>query len=151
MAFNMQTPLIGLEGIDKRSVHGEILGVNLLLEDVLVSGVPYIPPPHEEKSSTELAPMVKKSSVKIRIAPKYDVLVAASESELASKNSIIHKSPTESMKFVRNFLITWSQLENLKKIWGCKRLRETKIDTTERYKSFLHLYNSEIVQQVSNG
>ena len=44
-------PLKALGDVDKKVVHGEMLGVSLLLEDVLTDGVPLITPPDDKTKS----------------------------------------------------------------------------------------------------
>ena len=55
----MQMPLKALGDVDKKVVHGEMLGVSLLLEDVLTDGVPLITPP-DDKTKSVLAVRYKK-------------------------------------------------------------------------------------------
>lgn len=129
----MQLPLIGLNDVNKRIVHGELLGVGLLLEEVVFAGQPNISPP-ETKSSTTTKDEKSK-----------DVVIG---SEKILKKVFNPMCPLEAIEFVRMFLKRWSQLEKIKRIWACQRLHVTQINSTKLFKSFIHLFNSEVMEPI---
>ncbi|KAM4771028.1 uncharacterized protein WCC33_002830 [Rhinophrynus dorsalis] len=135
IGFHMQMCLCEMTDHERSVAHGELVGVQLLMEDILQSNHNFI-------------------SFTIK-GDKEDRLVSAEfqtpgdRQQETGPGTTIHlpsapHDPISVFKLLRSFLILWKQLEVCKENWGKQRLRVEKVNTTPIYKQFCELYRDEI-------
>ncbi|XP_066913096.1 uncharacterized protein [Clytia hemisphaerica] len=168
LSYVMQIPLFELKNIDKHLVHGEILGVSLLLEDVVSTGIPKVsftepqgssntdlmkrppnsrissrPPSSRSRSSSKMSNPTIESPKKSFLTTSFNMEKFAGHAGLSWQHY-----PMQTSEVVYNFLLLWSRLEIVRREWGCRRLKITSLSTVKSYDQFQHLYNLEILQPV---
>ncbi|XP_012924408.2 putative uncharacterized protein C6orf183 homolog isoform X3 [Heterocephalus glaber] len=121
--YDMQLCLCGLSDSDHRVAHGELLGMQLLMEDVL--------------SSSHLTIMEG--------SPEWQATVDKNRQPDGFKGPRLGPCDTvASLALLRSFLILWKQLEVLKEHWGQLKLPGQDIDVASRHKQFSELYEADI-------
>ncbi|KAI4567302.1 hypothetical protein MJG53_008880 [Ovis ammon polii x Ovis aries] len=123
LEYHMQLCLCGLSGPDLKVAHGELAGMQLLMEDVLLSNYPVITEGLPEQQAT----------------PDKNTQVAHG---LLGKYSLLQTCPSEA---IRSFLVLWKQLEVLKEHWGRLKLQVQDINSPSLHKQFSELYGADIL------
>uniref|UniRef100_A0A2K5IPH5 Coiled-coil domain containing 162 n=1 Tax=Colobus angolensis palliatus TaxID=336983 RepID=A0A2K5IPH5_COLAP len=129
LEYNMQLCLCGLSDCDRKVAHGELVGVQLLLEDVLSSyHVTMEAPPKTPDFSK-----VPGFRSQFRNSPKVSKLLEGPCDAVMS------------LALLRSFLILWKQLEVLKEHWGRLKLQGQDINSLSLHKHFSELYETDIL------
>ncbi|XP_045400100.1 uncharacterized protein LOC123633144 isoform X4 [Lemur catta] len=138
LEYNMQLCLCGLSDSDRKVAHGELEGVQLLMEDVLSS----------YHMTTEGAPG-QQATLDRNTQPDWSKVPGfRSQFRSSPKASKLREGPCDAVKslaLLRSFLILWKQLEVLKEHWGRLRLQGQDINSVSLYKQFSELYESDIL------
>uniref|UniRef100_A0A8C8S497 Coiled-coil domain-containing protein 162 n=1 Tax=Pelusios castaneus TaxID=367368 RepID=A0A8C8S497_9SAUR len=124
--YNMQLCLCRLSDEDRRVAHGELIGMQFLMEDMLQSGY------DDDKDQTQW---------QTAAWPPYQGLNSRKTCRALRR---LH-DPVTSYTLLRSFLITWKQLEVLKAEWGRLKLKVEDINTVPLYKQFAELYGTDIL------
>ncbi|XP_068933437.1 uncharacterized protein [Petaurus breviceps papuanus] len=138
LEYNMQLCLCELNDQDRKVAHGELVSVQLLLEDVLLSsydrmmegGLYASPEKHKQSQVNKMAELNRSQSWG---SPK------------TFRTLEKQRDPLTAYAFLRSFLIIWKQLEVLKEAWGRLKLRVADINTVALYQQFLDLYGANIL------
>uniref|UniRef100_A0A8D0GF26 Coiled-coil domain-containing protein 162-like n=1 Tax=Sphenodon punctatus TaxID=8508 RepID=A0A8D0GF26_SPHPU len=125
--YNMQLCLCGLSDEGRRVAHGELVGMQFQLEDVLCRHT------STEWSSDHFAYRDELSGSQTQSTGK------TSKTLPGSQNSVT------SCTLLRSSLIIWKQLEVLKAEWGRIKLKVEDINTLPLYKQFSELYRMDIL------
>ncbi|XP_060545086.1 uncharacterized protein LOC117660839 isoform X3 [Pantherophis guttatus] len=120
---SMQLCLCGLSTEDQKVAHGELIGIEFIMEDVLWN------------SEILIDQEVQKPFRKVS---------ATSTSEAKGKALTAPPDTMTSYALQRSYLIQWKQLEMLKAEWGRLKLKVEDINTVPLYKQFSELYEAEI-------
>ncbi|XP_063152758.1 coiled-coil domain-containing protein 162-like [Candoia aspera] len=123
---SMQLCLCGLSTEDQKVAHGELTGIQFIMEDVLWNSE--ILTDHREVQK----PFRKQVS-------------ATSTAEAKGKALKALPDTMTSCALQRSYLIRWKQLEMLKAEWGRLKLKVEDINTVPLYKQFSELYEAEIL------
>ncbi|XP_071476027.1 uncharacterized protein [Diadema antillarum] len=154
---NMQLCLSGLKDVDRHVANGEILGVSLLMEDVLLSGQQdIVMAPDDEEDGNEDAASGKassrprsaasgKSSSHSRPASASDVSIQETKEGKALSRT---KEPVKAYSLLKDFLLLWKRLEVFKVEWGRRKLAIEDVNTPALYKKFCQTYKQEILYPV---
>uniref|UniRef100_A0A8C9G9V8 Coiled-coil domain-containing protein 162-like n=1 Tax=Piliocolobus tephrosceles TaxID=591936 RepID=A0A8C9G9V8_9PRIM len=138
LEYNMQLCLCGLSDCDRKVAHGELTGVQLLLEDVLSSyHVTMEAPPRQQ------ATLGKNAQPDFSKVPGF-----RSQFRNSPKVSKLLEGPCDavmSLALLRSFLILWKQLEVLKEHWGRLKLQGQDINSLSLHKQFSELYETDIL------
>uniref|UniRef100_A0A8D2JTY3 Coiled-coil domain-containing protein 162 n=1 Tax=Theropithecus gelada TaxID=9565 RepID=A0A8D2JTY3_THEGE len=138
LEYNMQLCLCGLSDRDHKVAHGELVGVQLLLEDVLSSyHVTMEAPPRQQ------ATLGKNAQPDWSKVPGF-----RSQFRNSPKASKLLEGPCDavmSLALLRSFLILWKQLEVLKEHWGRLKLQGQDINSVSLHKQFSELYETDIL------
>ncbi|OBS78546.1 hypothetical protein A6R68_19055, partial [Neotoma lepida] len=135
---DMQMCLCGLSDRDRKVAHGELVGVQVLMEDVLSSSYHMITEGSPEWQATLDNPQ-----------PDWSKLSGLCLSQLEShpKASALLEGPGDavmSLALLKFFLLLWKQLEVLKEHWGQLKLQGQEINSGPLYKQFSELYEADI-------
>uniref|UniRef100_A0A452VNR9 Coiled-coil domain-containing protein 162-like n=1 Tax=Ursus maritimus TaxID=29073 RepID=A0A452VNR9_URSMA len=139
LEYNMQLCLCRLSDRDLKVAHGELVGMQLLLEDVLLSSYHMI----MEDPSRQQATLDKHSQPDLSRVPGF-----RSPFQSSPKASRLLRGPCNavmSLAFLRSFLVLWKQLEVLKEHWGLLKLRGQDNDSVSFHKQFSELYGTDIL------
>ncbi|XP_011831343.1 PREDICTED: coiled-coil domain-containing protein 162 [Mandrillus leucophaeus] len=134
----MQLCLCGLSDRDHKVAHGELVGVQLLLEDVLSSYHVTM-----EASPGQQATLGKNAQPDWSKVPGF-----RSQFRNSPKASKLLEGPCDavmSLALLRSFLILWKQLEVLKEHWGRLKLQGQDINSVSLHKQFSELYETDIL------
>ncbi|ELT87775.1 hypothetical protein CAPTEDRAFT_135567 [Capitella teleta] len=144
--FQMQLCLAALNDVDRHVANGEILGVSLLMEDVLLNGKEdqalYLACDADEEVS------VKSSSRSRSEMPKMEKQGKGSKAVLMPILFFCFSrtmEPMEAYSLMKSFLLLWKRVEVLKNNWGKSKLIVQSIDTPKLYKSFCIEYRKEVL------
>eukprot|EP00073_Rattus_norvegicus_P041726 XP_008771243.1 PREDICTED: transmembrane protein FLJ37396 isoform X3 [Rattus norvegicus] len=138
LEYDMQMCLCGLSDRDRKVAHGELVAVQMLLEDVLVGSRHTI-----WKASTELGAPLDSAQ------PDWSKLPGLCPKQLEShpKASALLEGPYDvvmSLALLKSFLTLWKQLEVLKGHWGRLKLRGQDVNSALLHKQVSELYEAEI-------
>ncbi|XP_038196774.2 uncharacterized protein LOC119821713 [Arvicola amphibius] len=138
LEYDMQMCLCGLSDRDRKVAHGELVGVQVLMEDVLLGSY---------HVTTERSPEWQATLDSAQ--PHWSKLPGLYPSPLESrpKASTVLEGPRDavlSLALLKSFLILWKQLEVLKGHWGRLRLQGQEIDSASHHKQFSELYEADI-------
>uniref|UniRef100_A0A4X2KWR7 Coiled-coil domain containing 162 n=2 Tax=Vombatus ursinus TaxID=29139 RepID=A0A4X2KWR7_VOMUR len=140
LEYNMQLCLCGLNDQDRKVAHGELVSVQLQMEDVLLSSYDRMrEDPRGLRTSGE-----KNKQSKVNKMTELN----GSQSWGSARTFRIRekqRDPLTAYAFLRSFLIIWKQLEMLKEGWGQLKLRVADINTVALYQQFLELYGANIL------
>ncbi|XP_045721242.2 coiled-coil domain-containing protein 162-like [Mirounga angustirostris] len=139
LEYNMQLCLCRLSDPDLKVAHGELVGMQLLLEDVLLSSNHMI----MEDPSRQQATLDKHSQANLSRVPGF-----RSPFQSSPKASRLLRGPCNavmSLAFLRSFLVLWKQLEVLKEHWGRLKLQGQDSDSVSFHKQFSELYGTDIL------
>uniref|UniRef100_G1KF50 Uncharacterized protein n=1 Tax=Anolis carolinensis TaxID=28377 RepID=G1KF50_ANOCA len=114
--YCMQLCLCGLNYEERKTAHGELVGMQFIIEDVLLNNY----------ETPNLATIAEASG-------------KPSEAPLELLNSMASCAPQKS------YLILWKQRETLKAEWGRLKLKVEDINTIALYKQFSELYSVEVL------
>ncbi|KAM8998877.1 uncharacterized protein ACOB8E_021202 [Sarcophilus harrisii] len=137
LEYNMQLCLCGLNDQDRKVAHGELVSVQLMMEDVLLSS--YDKMVGDPRGCYTSADKNKQARVNKMAELK------GSQPWGSPKTLEKQRDPLTAYAFLRSFLIIWKQLEVLKEQWGRLKLRVTDINTVTLYQQFQELYGSDIL------
>ncbi|XP_003781860.3 coiled-coil domain-containing protein 162-like [Otolemur garnettii] len=133
----MQLCLCGLSDSDLKVAHGELAGLQLLMEDVLSSyHMTREGPPGQQAPDRNTQPDWSK-------VPGF-----RGQFQSSPKTSKPLEGPRDAMMslaLLRSFLILWKQLEVLKEHWGRLKLHGQDINSASLYKQFSELYETDIL------
>ncbi|KAM4694292.1 uncharacterized protein O3C94_004746 [Discoglossus pictus] len=133
--YNMQLCLCGLTDQERSVAHGELVGVQLLMEDILQEKQDFISFTVEgEQEAKQMAPDIYSTTEENREPDR--------RTSLQLPN--VPRNPIEMCRLLKSFLILWKQLEVFKEKWGKMKLRTEEINTVSLYKQFCELYRDEI-------
>ncbi|XP_052607475.1 LOW QUALITY PROTEIN: uncharacterized protein LOC128118689 [Peromyscus californicus insignis] len=137
LEYDMQMCLCGLSDRDRKVAHRELVGVQTLMEDVLLSSY------HVIMEASEWQATLGNTQ------PDWSKLsgLCPSQSESHPKASVLLERPCDavmSLALMKSFLILWKQLEVLKEHWGRLRLQGQEINSAPLYKQFSELYEADI-------
>ncbi|XP_057617901.1 uncharacterized protein LOC130869617 [Chionomys nivalis] len=138
LEYDMQMCLCGLSDRDLKVAHGELVGVQVLMEDVLLGSY---------HVTTEGSP--GRQATLDKAQPHWSKLPELCPSPLEScpKASTLLEGPRDavlSLVLLKFFLILWKQLEVLKEHWGQLRLQGQEINSASHHKQFSELYEADI-------
>ncbi|XP_072499099.1 uncharacterized protein [Notamacropus eugenii] len=141
LEYNMQLCLCGLNDQDRKVAHGELVSVQFLMEDVLLSSYDRM---MEDPRGLYTSPEKTKQSKVKKMAELHE---SPSSCGLGKTFRTLEKQrdPLTAYSFLRSFLIIWKQLEVLKERWGRLKLRVADVNTVALYKQFLELYGANIL------
>ncbi|XP_039207102.1 uncharacterized protein LOC120311541 isoform X2 [Crotalus tigris] len=125
---SMQLCLCSLSTEDQKVAHGELIGIQFVMEDVLWNSE--ILTDHQE---------VQKPFRNVK-------QVSTSTAEAKRKALTAPPDTMTSYALQRSYLIRWKQLEMLKAEWGRLKLKVEDINTVPLYKQFSQLYEAEILR-----
>ncbi|KAL7987853.1 hypothetical protein Chor_006772 [Crotalus horridus] len=120
--------LCSLSTEDQKVAHGELIGIQFVMEDVLWNSE--ILTDHQE---------VQKPFRNVK-------QVSTSTAEAKRKALTAPPDTMTSYALQRSYLIRWKQLEMLKAEWGRLKLKVEDINTVPLYKQFSELYEAEILR-----
>ncbi|XP_037376091.1 coiled-coil domain-containing protein 162-like [Talpa occidentalis] len=139
LEYNMQLCFCRLRDGDLKVAHGELVGMQLLMEDVRVSSCHLVmdSPPGEQ------APLDRSAQPNLPLRPGFGSLLQSHPraSELLEGPC----DPVMSLALLRSFLVLWKQLEVLKEHWGRLRLRGQDIYSPSLYIHFSEIYGTDIL------
>nr|XP_044613213.1 uncharacterized protein LOC106829732 isoform X1 [Equus asinus] len=139
LEYSMQLCLCRLSDRDLKVAHEELVGMQLLTEDVLLSNYHRImecPPGQQaslDRSTQPDSPRVPGFRSQFHSSPK------ASELQGGPCSSV------KSLALLRSFLVLWKQLEVLKEHWGRLKLQGQDINSVSLHKQFSELYGTDIL------
>ncbi|XP_028624884.1 uncharacterized protein LOC114622640 [Grammomys surdaster] len=138
LEYEMQMCLCGLSDRDRKVAHGELVGVQMLMEDVLLSSCHVI-----RKAATE------RQAAPDHTQPDWSKLPGPCPNQLGSdpKASALLEGPCDvvmSLALLKSFLILWKQLEVLKEHWGRLKLQGQDINSAPLHRQFSELYEADI-------
>uniref|UniRef100_A0AC11EJI6 Uncharacterized protein n=1 Tax=Ovis aries TaxID=9940 RepID=A0AC11EJI6_SHEEP len=139
LEYHMQLCLCGLSGPDLKVAHGELAGMQLLMEDVLLSNYPVITEGLPEQQATP----DKNTQPDLSRVPGL-----RSQFQSSPKASQLLGGPCDavmSLALLRSFLVLWKQLEVLKEHWGRLKLQVQDINSPSLHKQFSELYGADIL------
>ncbi|XP_029452705.1 uncharacterized protein LOC115088588 [Rhinatrema bivittatum] len=140
---DMQLCLCGLNDQERSIAHGELVGVQLLMEDVLQGGHELISFQLEDWGSQD-ASYPKSKQPKLAEGGELSMERVQPGRKPSTDVSGLH-DPVTAYALLRSFLIIWKQLEVFKEAWGRIRLHTEDINTLPLYKQFAELYRVEIL------
>lgn len=135
-------------------MNGEILGVSLLLEDVLQSGLPdvfFSKQEEDSSSATSASPRSRPhTGSSRRPQSRHSNASDTSQNEEGSQEGVSHfdipkgpisitKNPKAAVKLVNMFLLICARLELLKTDWSCRKLATNEVTTTKQYRKFWYV------------
>ncbi|XP_051020197.1 uncharacterized protein LOC127205081 [Acomys russatus] len=132
---DMQMCLCGLSDRDRRVAHGELVGVQMLLGDVLQSSCHVIRKgcPEQQATLDDAQPDWSKPP----------------EPRPNPKASLVLEGPCDavmsSLALLKSFLVLWKQLEVLKEHWGRLKLGAQDLNSAQLHKQFSELYEADIL------
>ncbi|XP_051031282.1 uncharacterized protein LOC127215027 [Phodopus roborovskii] len=137
LEYDMQMCLCGLSDRDRQVAHGELVGVQALMEDVLLSGCHVISEGSPEQQATQ-----------DNTQPGWSARLGLCPGQLESHPEA---SPLEGpcevampLALLKSFLVLWKQLEVLKEHWGRLKLQGQEINSAPLHKQFSELYEADI-------
>ncbi|KAM4866054.1 coiled-coil domain-containing protein 162-like [Thomomys bottae] len=139
LEYNIQLCFCGLSDRDCKVARGELVSMQLLMEDVLLSSYHMI----MEGSSGWKATQDKSTQPDWSKLPGF-----RNPTQSRRKASALLQGrccPLMSLALLRSFLILWKQLEVLKELWGTLRLRDQDMDSVSLHKQFSQLYETDIL------
>ncbi|XP_053568079.1 coiled-coil domain-containing protein 162-like [Bombina bombina] len=126
-----QLCLCDLNDQERSVAHGELVGVQLLMEDIL-----------QEKHHF-ISFNIKGDEEAKQMYPVGDDYQEPLRRGSVQPPFVLH-NPIAIFKLLRSFLILWKQLEVFKEQWGKLKLRAENINTTQLYKQFCEQYRDDI-------
>ncbi|XP_010854933.1 PREDICTED: coiled-coil domain-containing protein 162-like [Bison bison bison] len=139
LEYHMQLCFCGLSGHDLKVAHGELAGMQLLMEDVLLSNYHTIMEGLPEQQATP----DKNTQPDLSRVPGL-----RSQFQSSPKASKLLGGPCDavmSLALLRSFLVLWKQLEVLKEHWGQLKLQVQDINSPSLPKQFSELYGTDIL------
>ncbi|XP_053138734.1 coiled-coil domain-containing protein 162-like [Hemicordylus capensis] len=121
--YNMQLCLCGLNAEDRKTAHGELVGMQFVIEDI-------------SRSNSEVLDDFKE--------PQNSATIVEASGK-ASKALLELPDSMASCVLLRSYLILWKQLEVIKAEWGRLKLKVDDINTVALYKQFSELYGAEVL------
>ncbi|XP_030051526.1 uncharacterized protein LOC115465264 [Microcaecilia unicolor] len=140
---DMQLCLCDLSDQERSVAHGELVGVQLLMEDVLQGGHELISfcPEDRDGQNTTLS-----KGKQPNLAEEAELSMERPRPERKpSADTYVPHDPVTAYALLRSFLIIWEQLEVFKEAWGRIKLHTEDINTLPLYKQFVELYRVEIL------
>ncbi|XP_042636875.1 coiled-coil domain-containing protein 162-like [Orycteropus afer afer] len=137
----MENPLClcELNDHDRKVAHGELVGMQLLMDDVILNSYHVIMEGAPGQQATLDRNTQPESPKMLEFRSQFLSSPKISELRESSCNAII------SLALLRSFLILWKQLEVLKEHWGRLKLRGQDINTVSLHKQFSELYGTDIL------
>ncbi|XP_064604712.1 uncharacterized protein LOC135469969 isoform X2 [Liolophura sinensis] len=151
---NIQLAMAGLKDVDRHVANGELLGVVLLMEDVLLAGIQDASAlGHDgdgegsQKSSPASSRPVSRLS---KDMPRPTMRLSQDQTKKTAvpppKQGLSRThEPLEAYRLLRSFLLLWKRQEVLKADWGRRKLIVERIESPHLYKEFCKQYKLEIL------
>ncbi|XP_006840054.1 PREDICTED: coiled-coil domain-containing protein 162-like [Chrysochloris asiatica] len=139
LEYNMQLCLCGLSDHDRKVAHGELVGMQLLMDDVMLSCSHVI----MEGPPGPQATLDKNTQPELPKMPEFRSWFLSGQKLCKARESLCHAVPA--LALLRSFLILWKQLEMLKEHWGRVKLRGQDINTASLYRHISELYGTDIL------
>uniref|UniRef100_A0A673U0P3 Coiled-coil domain containing 162 n=1 Tax=Suricata suricatta TaxID=37032 RepID=A0A673U0P3_SURSU len=142
LEYNMQLCLCRLNDHDLKVAHGELVGMQLLLEDVLLSNyhMTMEDPPRRQATLDKNTQVLLVNSLH-----NWPVLYPFQSSPKVSELRSGPCNAMMSLAFLRSFLVLWKQLEVLKDHWGQLKLQGQDGSSVSLHKQFSELYGADIL------
>ncbi|XP_047413840.1 uncharacterized protein LOC124988397 isoform X2 [Sciurus carolinensis] len=138
LEYNMQLCLCGLSDCDRKVAHGELVGMQLLMEDVLSSC-----------HITMEGPLGWQATLDKNTQPDWSKEPGIrSQFQSSPKVSKLLEGQCDvvmSFVLLRSFLMLWKQLEVLKDHWGQLKLGNQDISSISFHKQYSELYKADIL------
>nr|XP_034965157.1 uncharacterized protein LOC118082199 isoform X2 [Zootoca vivipara] len=128
ISYNMQLCLCGLNDEDRKVAHGELVEMQLAMEDILWSNYEGLNGHGEQRT-----PFGKNLAMTNEGSGKTSKALLELPDSVASSSS------------QKSYLILWKQLEILKAEWGRLKLKVDDINTVPLYKQFTEQYSTEVL------
>uniref|UniRef100_A0A8C5QPJ6 DUF4549 domain-containing protein n=1 Tax=Leptobrachium leishanense TaxID=445787 RepID=A0A8C5QPJ6_9ANUR len=133
IGYQMQMCLCDMTDQERTVAHGELVGVQLLMEDILQDNYNLIS--FTVEGDTEAKQMSTEA-------------LGEKQQELSRKSSkhmlFVPHDPISEYRLLRAFLTLWKQLEFCKNKWGKLKLHVEEIDSILLYRQFGELYRDDI-------
>ncbi|KAM6181754.1 uncharacterized protein O8D03_000195 [Erethizon dorsatum] len=139
LEYNMQLCFCGLSDSDHKVAYGELVGMQLLMEDVLSSSHHTI----LEGSPGRQTTMDKNRQPDGIRGPGFRGQFQSSPEAAAPPEG--RCDPVAALALRRSFLRLWKQLEVLKEHWGRLKLRAQDIDSASLHRRLSELYEADIL------
>ncbi|CAH8579079.1 unnamed protein product [Schistosoma curassoni] len=159
--YNISLCLAGLKPVDCPTVHGELLAMNLTLDDIVETGdivdacagdrlaiqetdnMHLILSKRTKDKKREGTPEAEEPVVKqtTNIQTQDVDRITVKDSEM-NKLSILN-TPIAAYKLIKKYLILRKRIELLKYAWGTRRLGIEQINTSKTFKMFCSVYKNE--------
>ncbi|XP_042300836.1 uncharacterized protein LOC121918885 isoform X2 [Sceloporus undulatus] len=127
--YSMQLCLCGLNDEDRKTVHGELIGMQFITEDVLWINYETLSDLRSQHTSFK----------------KPNSAIIAEGSRKISEVPLELRDSAAACATQKSYLILWKQLEMLKVEWGRLKLKVEDINTVTLYKQFSELYDVEVL------
>ncbi|GAA52786.1 coiled-coil domain-containing protein 162, partial [Clonorchis sinensis] len=154
--YNIHLCLAGLKPVDRPTVHGELLAMNLCLEDVLdVGDIPEAkagePMPIQQAENMHCMLGKRTRDRRREIPPPNAASPTGTGGPASTPGSVADKtpkmstldSPVAAYTLLKKFLILWKRVELLKYAWGRRRLGVESINNPNLFKTFCSIYKRE--------
>ncbi|XP_023578090.1 uncharacterized protein Ccdc162p [Octodon degus] len=143
LEYNMQLCFCGLSDGDQKVAHGELVGMQLLMEDVLSGSHHSI----MEGSSGWQTTMDKTRQLDGISAPGLtgERQSSPEDTPAALQGQDGGSDPAQALALLRSFLLLWKRLETLTEHWGRLRLRVQDVGTAALRQQLSELYTADIL------
>ncbi|XP_062043222.1 uncharacterized protein LOC133756617 [Lepus europaeus] len=147
---SMQLCLCRLSDRDRKVARGELVAVQLLMEDVLLSSDPVTTgaPPGWQATPDKNSQVNKDGLLQCFQPSRSGGAGSRSRFPSSTKTALLLEGPRDvlvSLALLRSFLIVWKQLEVLKEHWGRLKLRGRDVDSISAHKQLSELYETDIL------
>ncbi|XP_069092706.1 uncharacterized protein [Pleurodeles waltl] len=141
--YHMQLCLCGLSDQDRTVAHGELVGAQLLMEDVLQNNYESNKLNSEDLEGKETPYLNEKQQTPVETRQ----LSANQHQNVWKTSEELHglHNPITAYSLLRSFLKLWKQLELFKDVWGRLKLSVEEINSVALYKQFSELYRVDIL------
>ncbi|KAM6185181.1 uncharacterized protein ACDL77_013984 [Rhynchocyon petersi] len=139
LEYNMQLCLCGLNDHDRKVAHGELAGMQLRMDDVILSSYHVI----MEGLPGQHTTLDKNTQPELPKRPEFRRWFLGCPKASEHQKGLC--DVVTSLALLRSFLILWKQLEVLKEHWGRLKLPGQDINTVSFHKQFSELYGTDIL------
>ncbi|XP_018644692.1 hypothetical protein Smp_199350 [Schistosoma mansoni] len=158
---NIRLCLAGLKPVDRPTVHGELLAMNLTLDDIVETGdlVEACAGDRlaiQEADNMHLTLGKRTKDKKREGTPKAEETIVRqttnTQTQDLDRNTVkdsemiklsILNTPIAAYELIKKYLILRKRIESLKYAWGTRRLGIERINTSKTFKMFCSLYKNE--------
>ncbi|XP_006881290.1 PREDICTED: coiled-coil domain-containing protein 162-like [Elephantulus edwardii] len=138
--------LSGLNDRDRKTAHGELVGLQLLMDDVILSSYHMIVEslPRQQATEGKNTQVLWRSFPGLYLPKRLEFRSWFLSCPKASALQEGSRDALTSLALLRSFLILWKQLEVLKEHWGHLKLQGQEVNTLLLHKQFTELYKMDI-------